>query len=270
MLVTALAACAGTAPVAAPPGALTLRVMTYNIFAGNDLERRSNLARVAALIDSLAVDIALLQEVDRRTARSGGVDQAATIAEHAGRHAVFGSSMAFDGGEYGNAIVSRWPATWWRVVPLDAAMPAAPGASPAEPRSLLHAVFATPAGDVHVLNTHLDHRPESPWRRAQIVELLAYVADSVPRYARVVFGGDLNATPDSPDARAFGAAFDDAWPACGTGPGDTFRADRPDRRIDYIKLARVTCTAAWVHATEASDHRPLIVDVRIAPAGTRR
>jgi hypothetical protein len=63
-VVTALIASCATAPSPAPPTATseaqaTLRVMTYNIFAGNDLERQSNLARIAALIDSLSVDVVL-------------------------------------------------------------------------------------------------------------------------------------------------------------------------------------------------------------------
>src|SRR5687768_10275588 len=86
----------------------SLRVMTYNIFAGNDLERRSNLERIGALIDSLDIDIVLLQEVDRNTVRSGRVNQPAVLAQKTGMHVVFGRSMDFGGGEFGNAILSRW------------------------------------------------------------------------------------------------------------------------------------------------------------------
>jgi endonuclease/exonuclease/phosphatase family metal-dependent hydrolase len=254
------ASCA-SAP-ATPPATTTLRVMTYNIFAGNDLERQSNLTRVAALIDSLQVDVVLLQEVDRATARSGRVDQAAVIAERAGMHVVFGSSMNFDGGEYGNAVLSRWPVQSSRVVPLQPTA-ARPGeAPPTEPRSVLHVVVSTPAGTLHVLNTHLDHRAESPARQAQVLELLAYVAGAVPRDARVVFGGDLNARPEAAEVRSLGVVFSDAWPSCGAGDGATFRSDAPDRRIDYIMLANLRCTAARVIDTTLSDHRPVVADIR--------
>lgn len=255
-----------------PPASASLRVMTYNVFAGNDLDRRSNLTRIAALIDSLGVDVALLQEVDRGTARSGRVDQAQVIAELTGMHVAFGPSMEFDGGEYGNAVLSRWPVRSARVLSFDATSPdaassdaatsAASDARSREPRSLLHVVIAAPGGALQVLNTHLDHGADPRWRHAQQLQLLAYVADSVPRSGRVVLGGDLNARPDTPGIRALKLFFSDAWAACGSGAGHTFRSDGPDRRIDYVFLAGARCSRAWVHDTQLSDHRPVIVDVR--------
>jgi endonuclease/exonuclease/phosphatase family metal-dependent hydrolase len=269
----ALGASCASAPAPRTPqeSTATIRVMTYNIFAGNDLQRQSNLTRTGALMDSLHVDIVLLQEVDRRTARSGRVDQAVVIAEHAGMHVVFGSSMNFDGGEYGNAILSRWPIQTSRVVPLHPAEAQADAAQadqgqnaaqPTEPRSLLHAVVSAPDGPLHVLNTHVDHRPGSPARKAQIMEVLAYVATVVPRDARVIFGGDLNAGPETEEVRSVAAVFSDVWPSCGAGDGATFRSDAPDRRIDYIMLANLECTSARVLDTQLSDHRPVLADVR--------
>lgn len=263
-LAAAAAVCVSCVPASlsrAPAG--TMRVMTYNIFAGNDLERQSNLARIAALIDSLEVDVVLLQEVDRGTARSGGVDQAAVIAEGAGLHVVFGSSMNFDGGEYGNAILSRWPVQTSRVVPLPSTAGQPPDAAQStEPRSVLHVVVSSPYGELHVLNTHVDHRPESAARKAQVLELLAYVATAVPRRARVVLGGDLNARPETTEVRSLGVLFSDVWPSCGTGDGATFRSDAPDRRIDYVMVANLECTAARVLDTQLSDHRPVVTNVR--------
>jgi endonuclease/exonuclease/phosphatase family metal-dependent hydrolase len=251
LLLLALSACAH-APErgAAPP----LRVMTYNIFAGNDLARESNLTRIAALIDSLGVDIVFLQEVDRRTARSGGTDQAATIAGLTGMHAAFGRAMEFDGGEYGIAILSRQPMMRSRVLPLDAP-------SSAEPRIGLHVVLTAHGRELHLLNTHLDHRADAAARRVQADLLLRYVTDSIPGGAPLIAGGDLNATPDAQELRGLLSALVDAWQRCGSGTGHTFRADRPDRRIDYVLLRGAVCSVAAVPATTLSDHLPVIVDV---------
>jgi endonuclease/exonuclease/phosphatase family metal-dependent hydrolase len=268
--VFATALLVGCAAAPAPqPGAHTVRVMTYNIFAGNDLQRQPSLSRVAALIDSLDVDIVLLQEVDRHTRRSGGVDQAATLADLTGRHVVFGRSMEFDGGEYGNAVLSRWPVTMWRVVPLPARDSPEPGAAATEPRSLLYVVVEAPGGALHLLNTHLDHRAASLARPVQTLELMGWVAAALPPQASVIFGGDLNARPDAAEVRALAALFSDVWPACGSGDGNTFPSNEPDRRIDYIMLAGLRCTAARVPNTQASDHRPVVVDVRSGVAGPR-
>jgi endonuclease/exonuclease/phosphatase family metal-dependent hydrolase len=274
-----LAACAAAQPGAARPSATdgavtattdTVRVVTYNIFAGNDLERRSNLARIAALLDTLRADIVLLQEVDRLTARSGGVDQAAVLAEATGLHVVFGRSIDFGGGEYGNAILSRWPVRALRVVPLDSLLPAALVADVQEARTLLHAVVETPGGVLHVVNTHLDHRATSTVRQPQALALLAYLADAVPPGAPLVLGGDLNARPDAVEVRALGARFSDAWTTCGAGPGFTFRTDQPDRRIDYVLLSGVTCATARVIDRPLSDHLPVVVDVVIRRASPAR
>ncbi|HSJ26529.1 MAG TPA: endonuclease/exonuclease/phosphatase family protein [Longimicrobiales bacterium] len=253
---------AGAGPGPAPAGAGSLRVVTWNIFAGNDLDRQSNLAGVAAVLDSLGADFALLQEVDRGTTRSGGVDQPAVLAERTGMHVVFGRAMDFDGGEYGVAVLSRWPVLSFRVVPLDVDRPAELAERYYEPRVLLHVVADGPAGEVHVLNTHVDHGREPVFRHPQLFGLLAWVADSVPPGAVVVLGGDLNAMPAAPEVRALGVAFTDAWRACGDGDGHTFRSDRPDRRIDYVLLAGAHCTAARVLDSRLSDHRPVVVDVR--------
>lgn len=268
MLPLLLAACATAgAPQPPAPAADTLRVVTYNIFAGNDLERRSNLARVAALIDSLGADIILLQEVDRLTARSGGVDQAAVLARATGLHGVFGRSIDFNGGEYGNAVLSRWPVRTWRVVPLDSLLPPRLAAEVQEARSLLHVVVDAPGGTVHVVNTHLDQGAGSVLRPSQTLALLAYLAGAIGTGEPVVLGGDLNAAPGTVEVRALAGRFTDAWTACGDGAGFTFRADRPDRRIDYVMLADARCTSARVLERDLSDHLPVVVDVVVPRAG---
>jgi endonuclease/exonuclease/phosphatase family metal-dependent hydrolase len=263
LLITACSASAPAPRLGADPAvrADTIRVLTYNIFAGNDLERRSNLERIAALIAALDADIVLLQEVDRLTARSGRTDQAAVLAQFTGMHMVFGRSIDFGGGEYGNAILTRFPVLSSHVLPLDSLLPASVAADVQEARTLLHVVLETPAGLLHVVNTHLDHRAGSAVRPAQALSLLAYIADAVPAGQPLVLGGDLNATPDAVELRALRARFTDAWLQCGSGPGFTFRTDRPDRRIDYILLSDARCASARVLPDALSDHLPVFAEI---------
>lgn len=260
-LASLLLGCA--APQAAPaPESAPVRLVSYNIRAGTDLSGEPNLERVAALMDSLGADVVLLQEVDRGTRRSGGVDQLEVLARATGMEGVFGKAIDFDGGEFGNAILSRWPLRSVRAVPLEVEVPDELVDRYYEPRSLLHAVAETPAGALHVLNTHLDHQPDPVFRHPQLVHLLAYLAEEVPEGARVVLGGDLNAPPDAVEIRALKLHLEDAWSECGEGPGYTFPSDRPLRRIDYLHLRGLRCTDARVLETTVSDHRPVTVDVR--------
>ena len=61
-----------------------VRVLTYNIHHGEGLDGRIDLPRQAAIMTSAAPDLVALQEVDRGTARAGGVDQLAELARLTG------------------------------------------------------------------------------------------------------------------------------------------------------------------------------------------
>jgi endonuclease/exonuclease/phosphatase family metal-dependent hydrolase len=258
----ALAGCAAAPPavvvVPATPGS-AVRVVSYNIFAGKDEAGQPNLERVAALLDTLGADIVLLQEVDRRTARSGGVDQLAELERLTGLHGTFGRSLDYQGGEYGIAILARWPIAAATVVPLTVEPPQERSGASYEPRVTLHAVVASPAGPIHVLNTHLDPGRAGTYRRQELIGLMARAAREVPPDAHLIVGGDLNTRPDTDEIAALRLALRDAWDACGTGPGETFPASRPDRRIDYLFIRGGQCVAARVPPALASDHRPVFL-----------
>ena len=54
-------------------------------------------------------DIVALQAVDQNTGRSNGVDQAAALGKLTGMKAVFSRAIDFDGGGYGNAVLTKLP-----------------------------------------------------------------------------------------------------------------------------------------------------------------
>jgi endonuclease/exonuclease/phosphatase family metal-dependent hydrolase len=247
-----LAACAAPAPAPAPESA-PLRVLVYNVHAGRDAERADNLARVAGVVRKTGADLVLLQEVDRGTERSGRVDQVAELARRTGMHGVFGKALDFQGGDYGVALLSRWPLAEDTLLHL-------PGDAP-EPRGVLRARVAAPGGPLYLLNTHLDASREDTFRRAEAAALLEVAAGLRARGARVLLGGDFNATPESAVvADVLGAGWRDAWSVCGgVGPGLTFPAKAPEKRIDYLFLPPgAECRSAEVVGGEASDHRGVL------------
>ena len=259
----ALAASACAAPRQASPER-TARVLVYNIHAGKDAGGVDNLARVAALVDSVNADIALLQEVDRNTTRSGRVDQPATLARLSKRHVAFGKSLDFQGGEYGIAVLSRWPIVSETTFALPVDPPQARSGGSYEPRAALRVIIAAPGGPLAVVNTHLDASNDDRWRRQEIRTVIAIVdslrARDVPTFA----GGDINSTPESAvQAMARSAGLRDAWSVCGTGAGLTYPADSAVKRIDYLYLTgSATCAGGVVVQTMASDHRPVLVTIR--------
>ena len=90
---------------------LRVRVLTYNIHHGEGTDGKIDLARTGEAIKRVTPDLVALQEVDKATARSRGVDQAAELGKLTGMHAAFGKAMDFARGQYGEAILSRYPLT---------------------------------------------------------------------------------------------------------------------------------------------------------------
>lgn len=255
-----LASCAH----AGPRADRELTVLVYNIHAGKDAAGADNLSRVADVVRESGADVVLLQEVDRNTRRSGPADQPAALARLTGYGVAFGRTIEFQGGEYGIALLSRWPIRRDTLIPL-AVTAAGQGTAQREQRGVLAAVVDGPGGAFVVLNTHLDASGEDTWRVREVADVLGAAAGFRESGLSLLVGGDLNALPESPVHQALRAAgFRDAWPECGTGDGFTFPAAAPSRRIDYLYLPTGTrCLYARVVPGEASDHHALLVRLRL-------
>ena len=234
-----------------------IRVLVYNIHAGKDAAGVDNLERVSALITSTNADLVLLQEVDRGTTRSGKVDQVEVLTRRTKLHGIFGKSLDYQGGEYGIAILSRWPITGHEVIHLPVEPPQTRAGGSVEPRVALIA----DTGGLRILNTHLDASKEDTYRLQEADHLLEIFKTRAPR----LIGGDFNSTPDSAvQARVRTSGVRDAWTECGANNELTFPADVPVKRIDYLFLTgRTKCVSASVIESSASDHRPVLVALRL-------
>jgi endonuclease/exonuclease/phosphatase family metal-dependent hydrolase len=239
------------ATVTATAAAPTLRVLTYNLHHGEGTDQKLDLPRLARVIQSAKPDLVALQEVDNRTKRTGGVDQAAEYGRLAGLHVVFGKSMDYQGGGYGNAVLSRWPIARHEVHPL-------PSAPDREPRSVL-VVTTKPDGlpTLRFASTHLDHIRDATDRLAQATRLNELLAATD---APAILAGDLNATPEKTEMKSLFAKWTDAAAA---NPQPTVPAGQPRSRIDYVLLrpagAWKVVSATVLEEPVASDHRPGLV-----------
>ncbi|CAN5659211.1 endonuclease/exonuclease/phosphatase family protein [soil metagenome] len=256
-----LLSCSSLSPAPEP----VVNVLVYNIHAGKDAKGVPNLARVAEILRATRADVALLQEVDVATLRSGLVDQPAELADLTGLRDVFGKTLDYDGGEYGIAVLSRWPVVHDTLFSLRVTPRQQRAGGSYEPRGVLHALIATPHGPLHILNTHLDASADDRYRRQEAAALLRIAGQLRSSGETVLIGGDMNANPDSPVMALFAdAGWTDAWEGCGVGEGKTFPFDSPVKRIDYLLLsAGAECARAEVLASDASDHRALLFRIRL-------
>ena len=166
-----------------------LRVMSYNIHHGEGTDAKFDLERIAKIIVDSKVDVVALQEVDVKTQRASGVDQAAKLGELTKLTPVFGAAMPFSGGEYGGAILSRWPVKIRKVHQL-------PQEKGREPRIAIEAVITPDNGlpEFVFVSTHFCHQSETTRteQAAKLNELLPE-KDGPP----IVLAGDFNATHDT-------------------------------------------------------------------------
>ena len=235
-----------------------LRVLVYNIHAGTDAARVPNLERVAQIIKDSRASIVLLQEVDRKTRRSGSVDQLARLRELTGYRGVFGKTIDYDGGEYGIAILSKWRIASSAFAPL----PVEGAPASYEARGALVARIVSPYGIIRAVNTHLDATRADTYR-VQQSKTLGSLARAQSDSGFTLLGGDMNSEPSSEPIRNLaGAGWQDLFASCGSGQTFSFPADKPEKRIDYL-LGRgsTKCVRAEILDTQASDHRPVLFEV---------
>jgi endonuclease/exonuclease/phosphatase family metal-dependent hydrolase len=261
LLVLAALSTGACASTGRSPGS-AMRILVYNIHAGKDAARVDNLDRVAAIIRDSRADVALLQEVDRGTRRSGGVDQLAKLRSLTGYDGVFGKTIDYDGGEYGIAVLSRWPIDSSSMMILPVTITDSVARSRYEQRGALVTKIRSPSGFVRVIDTHLDATRGDSNRVIQAGTLRA-LANTQRDSGFTIVGGDLNSEPGGPVAGILTeAGWRDAFRLCGTGQPFSFPANKPTKRIDYLFVAPdARCRSARVLDTKASDHRPILFEI---------
>jgi endonuclease/exonuclease/phosphatase family metal-dependent hydrolase len=254
LLAMGLAGCQ-TAPSEAAPK--TIRVMTYNIHHGAGVDGKIDFQRIAGLIQRERADIVALQEVDKGVERTARRDCPAELAALTGMTCVFSNNFHYQGGEYGNAVLTRFPIKRWTNRHYKMLRPG-------EQRGLLQVVLDVHGRELVFLDTHIDYRGDDTERLMNAAEILEAV--EARRGQPMILCGDFNDTPGSRTHQKITQAFTDTWAAAGSGDGFTIPAEKPAKRIDYIWLTKgspIEPVRAWVPESQASDHLPVVVEFRL-------
>ena len=257
LVILLVGVCAGGCAGAKLEPPTRVAVLTYNIYHGEDANGGSNLDAVAGIINSLKPDLVALQEVDNKTGRAKGLDLTAELSLRTGMKGIFGKAMDYDGGGYGEAVLSHYPVLETKNNPL-------PHTTKAEPRAALEIQIELPGGmKIVFVGTHLDHQRNQSNRIMQakrIVEL--YENYDLP----MILAGDLNATPGSDPINLLLGQWSDT---AHDDPQPTFPSTKPSRRIDYImykpKGRWKVVEVRVIDEKVASDHCPVLAVLELLP-----
>lgn len=257
-----------------------VRIATFNLLHGISLRTgRVDVHELVGAATALGADLLALQEVDRNQPRSGGVDQAAVVAEALGAadwrfvatvrgtpgeghwEGVLGDDVDASGGPaYGIGLVSRWPVRNWDVlrfppapVPLPLLVPGQPRPRlrrvPDEPRAAVLAEVEAPGGPLTVVGTHLSFVPGTNVRQ---LRRMTRWAQGFP--APRLLLGDLN-LPGSLPRRVTG------WRQLARVA--TYPSYRPRAQFDHVLASGFdgVVRAARAERFAVSDHCGLVVDL---------
>jgi len=234
----------------------TIKVLSFNILHGATTQGDFDLDAIANVIKESDPDLVALQEVDFLTNRAKKYDLATELGWRTSMASIFARAMPYDGGEYGEAVLSKWSFISSRNIPL-------PHSEGNEPRAALEVTVVTDFGDtISFIGTHLDHLRDEIDRVSQVKQINAVFADN--RYPTILTG-DLN---DIPGSRAI-SILEQVWtPSYNRdAPEPTFPSLSPRKKIDYVMYLpgdswRVI-NRQVIRDTIASDHCAYLVTLEL-------
>ena len=240
-----------------------LRVLCYNLHYGQGTDGRYDIERLASVINRAKPDLVALQEVDVGVKRSGRIHEAQRLAKLTGLAVRFGPTQHYEGGLFGNAVLTNLPI-------LDVAIHPLPYTESTPdrttyPRGAIAVTVKGPGGSpLRFISTHFQHNvPEDRVAEAKAINRL-FAADNskIP----TILAGDMNALPDAEPVTELLKRWSNAIDKYAT---PTAPATNPRSRIDYIFYRPNTkfqvLETAVIPESIASDHRPVFAVLGIEP-----
>ncbi len=229
-------------PAPAVDNPTQLRLTTYNIHQGFDLDGLPSLERIADVLESHQPDVIALQEVPRGWVVNGSVDALSWLTQRLEMHSAWGPA-ADD--FWGNAVLSRFPivAVEHRPMPNNSAI--------RFNRAYLLVTLDVQGRLIRVVATHLHHiQRERQHRMPQVVELIEEVDWTRP----TILLGDLNAQRHHAELRM----LLESGLQTSSIPVPTYPSNRARRQIDHVLWTDHFALSEFkTIPTTASDHLPL-------------
>lgn len=237
----------------------TIRVLCYNIHYGQGNDGVYDIQRLADVIKRHQPDLVALQEVDVGVERSGRIHQARLLAELTEMSVRFGPTQHYQGGLYGNAVLTRLPIVDVAIHPLPYTESTADLVT--YPRGAIALTLRGPNDKlIRFISTHFQHNvPEDRVAEAEAINRL-FTGDEIP----TILAGDMNAVPGAKPIRTL---LQEWASTVGDSPQPTAPSAKPTSRIDYIfyrpQAAFELVEANVVEEPMASDHRPVFAELSL-------
>ncbi|MEN6385246.1 MAG: endonuclease/exonuclease/phosphatase family protein [Phycisphaerales bacterium] len=242
----------------------TIRVMTYNVHGCVGIDGGLSPARIAKVICRYKPDIVALQELDVGRMRSGREDQAKIIAQCLNMEHHFNPTVKIEEETFGDAILSTYPMS---LVKADS-LAIKPRFAFLEPRGALWIQIRFQNKILQFINTHLGLN--GPERIIHTKELIAQNWLGHPQCIDpVILCGDFNSRPNSQIFRMLKKRLYSAQSQAGLKKHKgTWFGRWPIICLDHIlvspelEVVKIEVADSYL-ARIASDHRPLIADIKI-------
>lgn len=243
---------------------MNINVGTFNIQHGKNYphflktgESVIDLESCVRQIRETKLDICGLNEVYNEE-RTGNVNQAKFIGESLGYHYYFARAIDIENGEYGNALISRFPIKSTETFPIEIKKEERTDSEMYENRVLLHAVIDIDGKELSVYVCHFGLVSDEQLKAEKII------ADVIKNDEKpVVLMGDFNITPDNKIIKNFKDFLFDTSELV-SGNILTFPSDTPTKRIDYIFInKKIKALNAAVPEVSCSDHREYTVSLSV-------
>ena len=233
-----VSASAASSVRAADSGKASVRILCYNIHYGQGNDGVYDIPRLAAVIKAAKPDLVALQEIDVHVKRSGRLHELRILADETGLAARFGPTQHYEGGLFGNGIMSKLPIHDVHIQPLP--YTEATEEKTTYPRAAVAAVVELPNGKkIRIASTHFQHNLEED-RLAEAVAINSHFANDDPSADTMgaevaalptILAGDLNAKPNAAPI----SELKKKWTfALEDEPAPSAPSKAPSSRIDYI------------------------------------
>jgi endonuclease/exonuclease/phosphatase family metal-dependent hydrolase len=239
----------------------TIRVLCYNIHYGLGTDGVYDVERLAKVIKQSRPDFVALQEVDVGVKRSGQVHQARRLAELTGMAVRFGPTQHYEGGLFGNAVLTRHEILDVLIQPLP--YTESTPEKTTYPRGAIAVTVRTSDDErLRFISTHFQHNvPEDRVAEAHAINrLFAGDKDSMP----TILAGDMNAKPEAEPVKTLLSKWTCAIEAV---PVASSPATAPKSRIDYIFYRKADrfrlLSTKVIDESLASDHRPVFAELEL-------